>query len=72
MMTISCLKINRLVKGKRDTPFSLRLTFEERARLEAAVSGVALAAYIKALRSDLMLAPVADPSGPAFTDLNVG
>lgn len=34
---------------KREAPFSLRLTFEERARLEAAANGVPLGAYIKAV-----------------------
>jgi hypothetical protein len=48
-MTISCHKFNKIAKGKRDAPFSLRLTFEERAKLEAAANGVALAAYIKAV-----------------------
>lgn len=36
-------------KKKRVAPFSLRLTFEERARLEAAANGVPLGAYIKAV-----------------------
>ncbi|KPQ15974.1 MAG: Bacterial mobilization protein (MobC) [Rhodobacteraceae bacterium HLUCCO18] len=36
-------------KKKREAPFSLRLTFEERARLEAAANGVPLGAYIKAV-----------------------
>ena len=34
---------------KREAPFSLRLTFEERAKLEAAANGVPLGAYIKAI-----------------------
>lgn len=33
--------------NKRPAPFSLRLTFEERARLEKAASGISLSAYIK-------------------------
>ena len=37
-------------KKKREAPFSLRLTFEERARLEAAANGVFRSgAYIKAV-----------------------
>jgi hypothetical protein len=35
--------------GKREAPFSLRLTFEERAELEAQAGGMPLAAYIKSL-----------------------
>jgi hypothetical protein len=34
---------------KREAPFSLRLTFEERAQLEAAANGVPLGTYIKAV-----------------------
>ncbi len=34
---------------RREAPFSLRLTFEERAKLEAAANGVPLGAYIKAV-----------------------
>lgn len=34
---------------KRLAPFSLRLTFEERARLEEAANGVPLGTYIKAI-----------------------
>ncbi|UWQ73616.1 hypothetical protein [Leisingera sp. M658] len=34
---------------KREAPFSLRLTFEERAQLEEAANGVPLGAYIKAV-----------------------
>ncbi len=33
---------------KREAPFSLRLTFEERAKLEKAANGVPLGTYIKA------------------------
>ena len=39
-------------KGKSPPPFSLRLTFEERAKLEAAANGVPLGAYIRALLFD--------------------
>lgn len=35
--------------GKRDAPFSLRLTFEERARLERNVGHMPLGSYIKSL-----------------------
>ncbi|WP_170401470.1 plasmid mobilization relaxosome protein MobC [Ruegeria arenilitoris] len=51
-MTTTHLKFNNLAKGKRQkrqAPFSLRLTFEERARLEEAANGVPLGAYIKAV-----------------------
>ncbi|MEO1495341.1 MAG: hypothetical protein AAFV19_24625 [Pseudomonadota bacterium] len=48
MMTNSRHKFNKIGKGKAPTPFSLRLTFEERAKLEAAANGVPLGAYIKA------------------------
>jgi hypothetical protein len=34
---------------KREAPFSLRLSFEERARLEASANGLPLGAYIKAV-----------------------
>ena len=34
---------------KREAPFSLRLTFEERSKLEAAANGVPLGTYIKAV-----------------------
>ncbi|MET4130209.1 hypothetical protein [Roseovarius sp. MBR-6] len=34
---------------KREAPFSLRLTFEERAKLEDAANGVPLGTYIKAV-----------------------
>jgi len=54
-MTILHHNFNSLAKGaskKRDAPFSLRLTFEERAKLEAAANGVPLGAYIKAVLFD--------------------
>lgn len=41
-------KFNKIAKGKTPAPFSLRLTFEERAKLETAANGVPLGAYIKA------------------------
>lgn len=47
-MTNSHRDFNKLSKGKTPAPFSLRLTFEERAKLEEAANGVALGAYIKA------------------------
>ncbi|MDM7932999.1 hypothetical protein [Tabrizicola sp.] len=47
-MTITRHDFNKIAKGKREAPFSVRLTFEERAKLEAAANGVPLAAYIKA------------------------
>ena len=47
-MTITRHDFNKIAKGKRVAPFSLRLTFDERAKLEAAANGVPLAAYIKA------------------------
>ena len=36
-------------RGKRDAPFSLRLTFEERARIEAQAGDMPVGAYIKSL-----------------------
>ncbi|WP_300016366.1 hypothetical protein [uncultured Roseobacter sp.] len=54
-MTISRHNFNKLAKSgpkKREAPFSLRLTFEERARLEEAANGVPLGAYIKAVLFD--------------------
>ncbi len=51
-MTTTHHNFNNLAKGgarKRQAPFSLRLTFEERARLEEAANGVPLGAYIKAV-----------------------
>jgi hypothetical protein len=43
---------NEVAKGKgkkREAPFSLRLTFEERAALEKAANGLSLGTYIKAV-----------------------
>lgn len=51
-MTTTHHNFNNLAKGgvkKRQAPFSLRLTFEERAKLEEAANGVPLGAYIKAV-----------------------
>lgn len=39
-------------KGETPPPFSLRLTFEERAKLDAAANGVPLGAYIRAILFD--------------------
>lgn len=47
-MTHSRHKFNTLAKRKTPAPFSLRLTFEERAKLEEAANGLPLGAYIKA------------------------
>lgn len=38
--------------SKQPNPFSLRLTFEERARLETAANGISLGAYIRAVLFD--------------------
>ena len=35
--------------GKREAPFSLRLTFEERAQIEANAGSMPVGAYIKSL-----------------------
>lgn len=35
--------------GKREAPFSLRLTFEEKRRLQAAAGGLSISSYIKSL-----------------------
>lgn len=43
---------NEKRKGKTPPPFSLRLTFEERAKLDAAANGVPLGAYIRAILFD--------------------
>lgn len=37
------------VRSKRDAPFSLRLTKDERTQLEAQAGGMALSAYIKSV-----------------------
>lgn len=42
----------RKIAQKAPPPFSLRLTFEERARLEAAAKGAPLGAYIRAALFD--------------------
>ncbi|MDU8945766.1 hypothetical protein [Ovoidimarina sediminis] len=47
-MSTSNKKFNTLAKRKAPAPFSLRLTFEERAKLEEAANGLPLGAYIKA------------------------
>ena len=71
MVTKSRHNFNKIAKGeraKREAPFSLRLSFEERAKLEAAANGVPLGAYIKSILFDQELpkvrrrssAPVAD------------
>lgn len=46
-MTHSHHKFNILSKRKIPPPFSLRLTFEERARLERDAAGMSLGAYIR-------------------------
>ncbi len=50
-MTNSHRNVNNLkeIGKKREAPFSLRLTFEERAALEAAAGDMPLGAYIKAV-----------------------
>lgn len=51
-MTKSHHSFNALAKSrgkKREAPFSLRLTFEERAALKKAANGMPLGAYIKAV-----------------------
>ncbi len=57
-MTISHRNFNKLSKGKTPPPFSLRLTFEERAKLEDAANGVPLGAYIRAVLFDQALPKV--------------
>ncbi|MEM8575694.1 MAG: hypothetical protein AAGF48_13805 [Pseudomonadota bacterium] len=51
MMTISRRDFRKIAQ-KAPPPFSLRLTFEERARLEAAAKGAPLGAYIRAVLFD--------------------
>lgn len=46
-MTHSRHEFNTLSKGKAPPPFSLCLTFEERARLEREAAGMSLGAYIR-------------------------
>ena len=46
-MTHSRREFNILSKRKASPPFSLRLTFEERARLERDAAGMSLGAYIR-------------------------
>ncbi|MEL6549709.1 MAG: hypothetical protein AAFQ54_05610 [Pseudomonadota bacterium] len=48
-MTIPHREFRKATKGKTPPPFSLRLTFEERAKLEDAANGVPLGAYIMAV-----------------------
>ncbi|MEZ5797911.1 MAG: hypothetical protein R3D63_10785 [Paracoccaceae bacterium] len=48
MMKKTHHNFNQIAKGKTPPPFSLRLSFEERAKLEEAANGVPLGAYIKA------------------------
>ncbi|MEM6900770.1 MAG: hypothetical protein AAF583_13490 [Pseudomonadota bacterium] len=49
MMKTSRPDFRELSKGKAPAPFSLRLSFEERARLEAAADGAPLGAYIRSV-----------------------
>lgn len=42
------IRPSRLAKAKRESPFSLRLSFEEKSRLKAAAGNLSLGAYIKA------------------------
>lgn len=46
-MTNSHRDLGKPPKGKYPPPFSLRLTFEERARLEKEAAGMSLGAYIR-------------------------
>lgn len=46
-----------MAEKKYPPPFSLRLTFEERARLERAAAGVPLGAYIRARALDEEIPP---------------
>ena len=46
-MTNSRHRFNKSAKVKAPPPFSLRLTFEERARLERDAAGMSLGAYIR-------------------------
>lgn len=57
-MTISHCDFNKIAKGKTPPPFSLRLTFEERAKLEEAANGVPLGAYIRSILFDQALPKV--------------
>ncbi|UWQ83128.1 hypothetical protein [Leisingera caerulea] len=57
-MSASANKFNKIAKGKTPPPFSLRLTFEERAALEKAANGTPLGAYIRARLFDRELPKV--------------
>lgn len=48
-MSTSNNNFNQLAKAKTPPPFSLRFTFDERAKLEEAANGVPLGSYIKAV-----------------------
>ena len=69
-MTVSDHKFNEIaagkVKPKREAPFSLRLTFAEKAALRDLAGDMPLGAYIKAVLSDAIqnkkkIAPRTDP-----------
>jgi preprotein translocase subunit SecD len=69
-MTVSDHKFNEIaagkVKPKREAPFSLRLTFAEKAALRDLAGEMPLGAYIKAVLSDAIqnkkkIAPRTDP-----------
>ncbi len=51
-MTSSHHSFNKSSRGKTPAPFSLRLTFDERAQLEAAAYGVPLGAFIQSVLFD--------------------
>lgn len=69
-MTISDHKFNEIAAGKvnakREAPFSLRLSFAEKAALHDLAGDMPLGAYIKAFLNDAIqnkkkIAPTADP-----------
>lgn len=57
-MTTPHHEFRKASKAKSPAPFSLRLTFEERAKLEEAANGVPLGAYIRAVLFDQELPKV--------------
>lgn len=57
-MTTPHHEFRKASKAKTPAPFSLRLTFEERAKLEQAANGVPIGAYIRAVLFDQELPKV--------------
>lgn len=67
-MTAPHHEFRKANKVKSPPPFSLRLTFEERAKLEEAANGVPLGAYIRAVLFDQALPKVRRRGTKPVTD----